>query len=202
MKFFFFFSSFYSFKTDVLKCFGSFFSTVEDVCLLDSTEFSQEDSALLQDDKVFEDAGSELPLLLPSETAKAEDEPNTTTDTYVKFSLGDEAEQGSGDGVGVGRGGGDQGENDLTANCHFAPNTKCNSQYATVDSTDSVRFAEHTTVFTVPRLKSRPKKSVSCFLALFLFLSFFPDILYIYIYTLRHGRESCSTAHCSTISKR
>ncbi|XP_029643591.1 myogenesis-regulating glycosidase [Octopus sinensis] len=129
--------------------------TVEDVCLLDSTEFNQEDSALLQDDKVFEDTGSELPLLLPSETTNAEDEQNNTTDTYVKFNLGEEAGQGDG----VGGGGEGQGENDLTANCNFVPTTKCSSQYATVDSTDSVRFAEHTTVFTVPRVKSRPKKS-------------------------------------------
>ena len=42
-----------------------------------------------------------------------------------------------------------------------------NSQYATVDSVDSVRFAKHATVFTVPRHKHSIKKKVSRIFASF-----------------------------------
>lgn len=40
----------------------------------------------------------------------------------------------------------------------FSDNVPMNSQYATVDSVDSVRFAKHATVFTVPRHKHSIKK--------------------------------------------
>lgn len=45
----------------------------------------------------------------------------------------------------------------------FSDNVPMNSQYATVDSVDSVRFAKHATVFTVPRHKHSIKKKVSGF---------------------------------------
>lgn len=43
----------------------------------------------------------------------------------------------------------------------FSDNVPMNSQYATVDSVDSVRFAKHATVFTVPRHKHSIKKKKS-----------------------------------------
>ncbi|GAB1606036.1 myogenesis-regulating glycosidase-like [Argonauta hians] len=184
--------------------------TVEDVCLLDSTEFHQEDSALLQDDdKSYQEADSQIPLLLETKSPEhhyhnnlihnhtkpnATTTPITTTPTttsnnatnnYVKFNIAeDEKDETNGVGADVvgkgeaikeigdggdGVGGGDTEQvvlveeeagldTDLgTGNFNEGP--KCGSQYGTVDSQDSVRFAEHTTVFTVPRLKLKQRNN-------------------------------------------